>query len=639
MNDFNSRVTSHNESPLLIALVGNPNSGKSSVFCSLTGKTQAVGNYPGVTVEIKEVACSWENRDLIVVDLPGVYSLTPNSEDEIITRDYLNEKKPDVIINVLDAANLCRNLFLTTQLIELHIPMVLALNKSDCADAYGITFHEQALEKALQAPVIKTVGTSRDSCLPLFSEAIKAAEKPYLHEIPLIDSIPSCAGCPNCGGCKKLCNSSTLDAQTRYRWICSVVAQSEMEEKKNAPRMIDRMDAFLTHPITGIPVFLVMMFLLFFFTFTLAEYPTAWIEMAISALSEWVLTLFPEDSSLAHLCSDGIIGGVGAVITFLPGILLLFTGMAIMEESGYMARAATVMDRIMRTVGLHGKCCIPMLLGLGCSVPAIIAVRTIENRRDRLVTMFIIPLMSCAARLPIYTLIILAFFPLKYQPLMMMVLYLAGVLMALFLAFILRNSFCRGENTPLILELPMFAWPRWNVVIRSAGMQGYFFLRKAATVILAASILLWAAGTFPKNPNINASPQEQLEYTIIGRLGHLLEPAVKPMGADWKVATALVAAIPAKEIFVAQIGIIYNLNDVDENSESLREKLRERYSPLTGLCIALCCLLCAPCAATFAVIWRESGSLLWAVFQWVGTTLLGWVVAVGVYQVGRLFYF
>ncbi|MBN2396997.1 MAG: ferrous iron transport protein B, partial [Deltaproteobacteria bacterium] len=460
----------------------------------------------------------------------------------------------------------------------------------------------------------------------------------------------------------------TAIAGARYGFIsgaCQEAVRSTIEIRHT---ISDRIDAVVTNRLLGIPLFLGLMYLVFQLTFTLGNPPMGWIEGLFGWLGGVIKGWWPagSESLLKSLLIDGIIGGVGGVLVFLPNILLLFLAIAVLEDSGYMARAAFIMDRLMHKIGLHGKSFIPMLIGFGCSVPAIMATRMLENRRDRLVTMLVVPLMSCGARLPIYALIIPAFFPQMWHAPMLWIIYLIGILLAVASAKLLRVTILKGESVPFVMELPPYRMPTIKGVLIHMWERGWLYLRKAGTIILGISILLWAMTTFPGLSADEAARFEQarqeiravnmtegeragalavadneeaeaaLRGSIAGRVGRAMEPFLRPMGFDWKIGTALIGAFAAKEVFVAQMGIVYSVGEADEESETLRDKLRSTYTPLVGFCIMLFCLISAPCMATIAVTRRESNSWGWALFQLGGLTLLAYVITVLVFQTGTL---
>lgn len=708
---------------IVVALTGNPNSGKTTLFNALTGARQHVGNYPGVTVERKEGSRRHEGVELKIVDLPGTYSLTAYSAEELVARNFLIDERPDVVVDVLDASNLERNLYLAVQLMELGAPLVLAFNMSDMARARGFEFDTEKLSRFFGARIVETVG-HKGVGIPELLDAVVATAREregeagpgrlhpridYGREIEaeaaklasMVEASRALDGTldPKWVGLKLLENdqdlrqrfaSPAIDAQVeagagqvekvlgehpetaiagrRYGFIsgaCQEAVRSTIEFRHTVS---DRIDAVITHRVLGIPVFLGLMYLVFHLTFTLGDPPMGWIEGVFAWLAGVVDRGWPDGSEclLRSLLRDGVIGGVGGVVVFLPNILLLFLAIAILEDSGYMARAAFIMDRVMHKIGLHGKSFIPMLIGFGCSVPAIMAARTLENRRDRLATMLVIPLMSCGARLPIYALIIPAFFPQAWHAPMLWVIYVIGILLAVAGAKLLRSTLLKGESVPFVMELPPYRMPTLKGVLIHMWERGWLYLKKAGTIILGISILLWAMTTFPGlsdeesarfealREEVAAGPetaeerqellaslegdeaQAVLGSSIAGRVGHALAPLLEPMGFDWRIGTALIGAFAAKEVFVAQMGIVYSLGETDEGSQSLREKLRENYAPLTGFCIMLFCLVSAPCMATIAVMKRESNSWGWALFQLAGLTLLAYVLTVAVFQAGSL---
>jgi ferrous iron transport protein B len=698
---------------IVIALAGNPNSGKSTIFNNLTGARQHVGNYPGVTVERKEGHCQYGGMEMQIVDLPGTYSLTAYSAEELVARNFIIDEKPDVVVNIIDSSNLERNLYLTVQLMETGVPLLLAFNMSDEARARGYEFDLEKFSRFFGAPVVPTVGHKGRGTEALLdaiaSVAAKGAEPradnsiTYGHEIEgeiikiqallerdkplaarygarwlavkLLENdadIRAKADSPEIAEqversaryIEKMFGDSpgTSIAGSRYGFIsgaCQEAVRSTIEIRHNRS---DKIDAVVTNRVLGIPIFLGLMYLLFSLTFTLGELPMGWIEGFFGWLGDVVKGWWPEgsDSLLKSLLVDGIIGGAGGVTVFLPNILLLFLAISILEDSGYMARAAFIMDRVMHKIGLHGKSFIPMLIGFGCSVPAIMATRTLENRRDRLTTMLVTPLMSCGARLPIYALIIPAFFPRGWQGPMLWSIYVIGILLAIAGAKLLRSTIFRGESVPFVMELPPYRMPTAKGVLIHMWERGWLYLKKAGTIILGISILLWVMTTFPRLPEGEpahfekgqqataledakeaeeedpAVAEEALRYSIAGRVGQALEPLLRPMGFDWKIGTALIGAFAAKEVFVAQMGIVHSVGTADENSESLRDTLRKDYTPLIGFCIMLFCLISAPCMVTIAVTGRESGSWKWAVVQLAGLTVLAYVLTAIVFQAGRL---
>jgi ferrous iron transport protein B len=727
---------------LIVALAGNPNSGKTTIFNELTGARQHVGNYPGVTVERKEGFYRHHNAEMKIVDLPGTYSLTAYSAEELIARDFIINEKPDVVVDIIDASNLERNLYLAVQLMELKVPLVLAFNMSDMVRARGYELDIEKFSQLFGVRIIQTVGNKGIGMNELLDAITMTAEESragkissgaggttegifssgdstgegshiisvnYGREIEEeIDKIVPLLKSNNSGTLKydarwlalKLLendkelrsyasspavneqieksgmhldeilgeSAETAIAGARYGFIsgaCQEAVRSTIEIRHT---ISDRIDAVATNRLLGLPVFLGMMYLVFQLTFTLGDPPMGWIEDFFGWLGGTIEGWWPagSESLLKSLLVDGIIGGVGGVIVFLPNILFLFLAIAILEDSGYMARAAFIMDRLMHKIGLHGKSFIPMLIGFGCSVPAIMATRTLENRRDRLVTMLVTPLMSCGARLPIYALIIPAFFPQMWHAPMLWIIYLIGIFLAVVSAKLLRVTVLKGESVPFVMELPPYRMPTVKGVLIHMWERGWLYLKKAGTIILGVSILLWAMTTFPGLSDKEAARFEEMRQTIqadnisedekverlvsvdneeaetalrgsiAGSIGHAMEPFLRPMGFDWKIGTALIGAFAAKEVFVAQMGIVYSVGEADEESEPLRDKLKNTYTPLIGFCIMLFCLVSAPCMATIAVTKRESNSWGWALFQLGGLTLLAYIVTVIVFQIGTL---
>lgn len=675
-----------------MALAGNPNSGKTTLFNELTGARQQVGNYPGVTVEKKEGVCRRGGAEIRVVDLPGTYSLTAYSEEERVARHFIIEQRPDVVVDVVDASNLERNLYLAVQLMELGVPVVLAFNMSDVAKARGLEFDLAEMSRLMGVPIVPTEGHKGKGIDELVAAARKAgaeaasfrpAEIRYGPDVE--QAIERIAGrlrgvsplaTPRhlrWSAIKLLENDAEVKAKVgapeihqqvaeeqqrlegvlgdttemliadgRYGFISGVCQETVRSTVEARHTVSDRIDEIVIHRLWGLPIFLILMYAVFWLTFTAGTPPMDWIDAAFGWLGETVAGLWAEgsESLLQSLLVDGIIAGVGGVLIFLPNILLLFLAIAVLEDSGYLARAAFIMDRLMHKIGLHGKSFIPMLTGFGCSIPAIMATRTLESRRDRLTTMLVVPLVSCGARLPIYALIIPAFFPPAWRAPMLWILYMTGIGLAILCAKLLRSTLFRGETVPFVMELPPYRLPTWKGIWVHMWDRGGAYLKKAGTVILAISIVLWALTTFPRLEDVDANLPEEVQqaqglaHTVAGRIGHALEPVIRPLGFDWRIGTAMIGAFAAKEVFVAQLGIVYSVGEADEESEPLREKLKQNYSPLVGLCIMLFMLISAPCMATIAVTKRESHSWGWALFQLGGLTLLAWVVTFAVYQAG-----
>ncbi len=677
-----------NAKKLTIALAGNPNSGKTTIFNLMTGMHQHIGNYPGVTVEKKEGICFHKGFELEIVDLPGTYSLTAYSEEEVVARNFIIEQKPDVVINVIDASNLERNLYLTVQMMELNVPLVLAFNMSDIAMQKGLVFDIEKLSMLLNVRIVQTIGNRSKGIEELLDAAIAAAQEPVKNLASLIkygseiegeiDKLSQrfselrenrwlaiklleqdsdvikhlrneeiiIAAAESIMRLKKIFGEEPeiIIADRRYGFIsgaCQETVKNTIESRHSRSDMID---AVVTHRVWGLPIFIGLMYVVFDLTFRLGEWPMAWLEMFFGWLGRFTGSFWPagSESLIKSLLIDGIIGGVGGVVSFLPNILLLFAAIAILEDTGYMARAAFVTDRFMHKIGLHGKSFIPMLIGFGCSVPAIMACRILENRRNKITTILIMPLMSCGARLTIYALLIPAFFAEKWRGPVMWLIYFTGIIIAVIAAKVLRLTILKGEAIPYVMELPPYRRPTLKSILIHMWQRGEMYLKKAGTTILVISIILWAAAKFPpmkKSELADMNPGQvqtaMLKNSIIGRIGTAIEPVFRPLGFDYKIATALIGALAAKEVFVAQMGIVYSVTEHDDASV-LQQKLRNDYTPLQGLCIMLFCLISAPCIATTAITRLETGHWKWALLQFGGLTVIAYVFTFVVYQGGRM---
>lgn len=676
-----------------VALAGNPNSGKTSIFNALTRGAQRVGNYPGVTVEKVVGFAPAERARLKIVDLPGTYSLTAYSEEELVARKFIIDNRPDVIVNVLDTSNLESNLYLSTQLMELGVPMVLVFNMSDIAKSRGLVFNIEKLSALMGVRIVQTVGNRRKGVDELREAIVDASEDGRLprgedirYGVDLEKSIGRLAESierdmgendrwaqrwtaiklleRDKDVCRKI-DDEKLRALTererghligvlgedpemaiadhRYGFISGACQESIRATVEMRHTISDRIDTVLLHRVLGFPIFLALMYLMFMLTFTFAAPLMGWLEILMAWLGDAVGGLWPagSESILRALIVEGIIGGVGGVLVFVPNIMFLFLAISLLEDSGYMARAAFIMDKLMHKIGLHGKSFIPMLLGFGCSIPAIMATRTLENKRDRMTTMMVIPLISCSARLPIYALVIPAFFPQVWRAPMLWLIYIIGVVLAVLMARILRRTIFRGEGEIFVMELPPYRLPTAKGVLLHMWRNAWLFVKKAGTVILAISLLLWLLSTFPRTPSseLERYPPGQrsaveLSNTVSGRIGHAMEPVLKTMGFDYRIGTALIGAMAAKEVFVAQLGVVYAVGD--ESDAPLREKLQKKYDPLTGFCIMLFTLISTPCIATVVTVRKESGSWGWALLQFGGLTVLAYLLTTICYQLGSL---
>ncbi len=702
-----------------VALAGNPNCGKTTIFNLLTGTRQHVGNYPGVTVDRKSGICKIHGFPVEIVDLPGVYSLSNSSPEEKVAFQELLDGGIDLVLNVIDAGNAQRNLYLTTQLTELDLPMLLAFNMIDDAKARGLQFNFPMLEGFFGAPIVSTVGSTgegvealcdaiykiahepvpkrpvkpkygprTDQAIRSLTEEVEKLQRPETRRIParyfaikILENDPEISRRPEFASLlgpaaewrskitsRNGINSETLMADVRYGVIAGACREAITLSNERRRQLSDTIDHYVTNRFLGVPIFLLMMYLVFMFTFSLGQYPMDWLAAFFEWLSDTINAIWPAGQAdfLRRMLTEGIIGGVGGVLVFLPNILLLFLAIAILEGTGYMARAAFVMDGFMHMFGLHGKSFIPMLLGFGCSVPAVMATRTIDNRRDRLTTIMVVPFMSCGARLPIYAMLIPAFFPEKFQALTMWIIYLIGVVVALGCALLLKSTIFRGEGEVFVMELPPYRMPTLQSILILMWEKTAMYLQKAGTIILFASIILFVINTYPVKTrldgnydariasveasalpaaeksvaisNIEAERNgELLEYSTAGRIGRALETVLRPVGFDWRVSSALIGAFAAKELFVAQLGILYAVGENDASAETLREKLRNNYTPLQGFCIMLFCLLTVPCIATVAVVRRESGSWKFTLAQIGLYTLTAYVLTLLVFQAGMLF--
>ena len=699
-----------------VALAGNPNSGKTTIFNNITGARQHVGNYPGVTVERREGFRRFQGQDMVVIDLPGTYSLTANSMDEVVARNVIIDEKPDLIVNVLDASNLERNLYLAVQLLELERPMVLALNMTDVAEQAGIKLDEKSLQRRFDIPVVGLIGSRNQGTDSLLQAVVAVSEKHEFKPFSLdygakieaairqmMDLLAGLDGLKyplrwlaiklmeNDADIRRtvavmpqgsqllpmvdaIRNKSTVMlgedleiaiAERRYEYVGEVYRDFVDSRAQVTETISDRIDRVLTHRVLGLPIFLGIMWILFNMVFTVGEIPKGWIEEGVKWFGDTVAANLTE-GELRSLVVDGMIGGVGSVISFLPDILLLFLGIALLEDSGYMARAAFVMDRIMRAVGLHGKSFIPLLLGFGCSVPAIMGTRTLENRGDRMVTILVSPLMSCSARLPVYTLLIAAFFTESMAGNVLFGIYILGIVMAIVMAMVFRKLLFPGITEPFIMEMPAYHLPTLRSIMLHMWERSVLYLKKAGTLILTASILIWFLTNYPAEVQYSkdydaaktavraqygeetAKPMleqldkeqaaEKISLSYAGRFGKAIEPAIKPLGFDWKMGVGLVSAVAAKEVLVSTLATIYSVGDIEEDSQSLQEALATdpTFNPLVALSLMVFTLLYSPCLAVLAVIRRETNSWKWPAFSFAYSTVLAWVMAFVVYQGGTL---
>ncbi len=683
-----------------VALVGNPNSGKTTLFNRVSHSRGHVGNYPGVTVESKEAMFNHRGYSFRITDLPGTYSLSDFSSEERFVREHIMYKKPDVVVNVVDANNLERNLYLTSQLLDMDITVVLAMNMYDELIERKDKLDMDLLTKLLGIRVVPTISHRGKGIYRLLNHVIRIfeGEDPLIRHIhinygeeieqsimrlqgliretpsltdhyssrflslKLLEQDDSCAHLLSCAEnfleiqdtareetyrIKTLFKEEpeTLVADARYGFIAGALKETMRKSGKDPGfSRSQRIDQILTHKIFGLPIFLGFLWLMFQATFTLGNYPMGWIESGIDLLNQF-LKLHMAEGVFRDLLVDGVIGGVGGVIVFLPNILILFFFISLMEDSGYMARTAFIMDRIMHLFGLHGKSFIPLIMGFGCNVPAIMATRTLENRQDRILTMLIIPFMSCSARLPVYVLIAGAVFPERAGNIIFM-LYMAGVVFSMLMSMLFKKVFFKNKEAPFVMELPIYRRPGIWMILRHMWRKGAHYLKKMGGVILVASLIIWALGYFPRHA-------DRLEQSYIGHIGKSIEPVIRPLGFDWKMGVSLLTGFAAKEVVVSTMGVLYQANEDarEVGSVSLQSRIKEQvhtsgartgepvFTRLTGLSFLVFVLFYLPCIAVIAAVGRESGSWKWAGFVLLYTTAIAWMASFMVYQVGTIMQF
>jgi ferrous iron transport protein B len=735
--------------------VGNPNTGKTSLFNQLSGAHEHVGNYSGVTVDLKKAQVKLDGYTINLIDLPGTYSLTAYSPEEVYVRRYIAEEMPDVIVNVVDATNLERNLYLTTQLIDMDVKVVMALNMYDELTLHSDQLNHEALGKMLGIPIIPTVGSRGKGMRDLLQAAIKAYEEIYavpksskvhhhIHiyygaevESAITDLQKRLRIAPNaalfdrystrflavkllekdalmtelvrkeCANAENIIaaagkhvakleeefkeDSETIISDAKYGFIAGALKETFKYGKQDRHSHTKKIDNVVTNKIFGFPIFLLFMWAMFYTTFALGSYPMEWINSGVEALSGWTADVMPS-SLFKDLLIDGVITGVGSVIAFLPNILILFFFISLFEDTGYMARAVFITDKLMHTIGLHGKSFIPLIMGFGCNVPAIMATRTIENRTQRTLTMLIIPFMSCSARLPVYILFIGAFFP-QHAGTVLFLIYLTGICFAILSALFFSKIMFKDKGQPFVMELPPYRIPTLKSIVRHMWHKGSQYVRQMGGIILIAAVVIWALNTFPLNSArlqpfdeqaatvkeryaaalaqgdadsalLSAAMEKRLhdiaaernnaqhEHSYLGQLGHAIEPLMRPLGFDWKMSVSLLTGVVAKETVVSTLGIIYQADDnssddSDEGSTTrLKQRLRdERYhsgekagqpifSGVTALAFLVFILLYLPCIAAIAAIRRESDSRWISAFAIIYTTIMAWLAAFAIQQIG-----
>lgn len=700
-----------------ISLVGNPNCGKTTLFNRVTNSNEHVGNYSGVTVDSKVATFSRKDYTFKLVDLPGTYSLTSYSPEELFTRNYIIEETPDIVLNVIDSTNLERNMYLTTQLIDMDIKVVIALNMYDDLISGGAKLDTRDLGAMMGIPIVPTTASKGQGLDELFDKiievyedrdpivrhihinygeemekSIKAIRKEIKEDKPiraklssrylairLIDkdqeTIKSLETSSNFNKIKEVAEKEITRLESRledesshqitdakYGFIAGALKETFTQGVQWRYAITEKIDRLLTHKILGFPIFLLFMFLTFFATFRLGSIPMNWINKGVALISELIKAEMPP-GMLKDLLADGIINGLGSIIVFLPNILILFFFTSLMEDTGYMARAAFIMDKLMHKIGLHGRSFIPMVMGFGCNVPAIMATRTIRNRSDRLLTMLIIPFMSCSARLPVYIVLISAFFK-DYPALVLTSLYLMGIGMAILMAKILNRTLFRRKETPFVMELPPYRMPVFRNTLLHMWDKGSQYFKKIGGTILIAVIVIWTLEYFPRHENLQVNSnignstkvlienqsQSQIENSYLGQLGHFIEPVIRPLGFDWKMGISLIAGIPAKEIVVSTMGVLYETGkDNQKNAELLQTVLQKEvyhagpkagkpvFNKAVALAFLIFVLLYFPCIAVIATISRESGSWKWSLFTVFYTTAFAWVISYLTYQIASLF--
>ena len=724
-NDWRE-IALHKGKTINVALVGNPNCGKTSLFNFASGAHEHVGNYSGVTVDAKEGIFHQDGYTFRIVDLPGTYSLSAYTPEELYVRKHLNEAQPDVVINVVDASNLERNLYLTTQLIDMDVRMVIALNMFDELKNQGNKFDYESLAKMIGTPIIPTISKSGFGIKELFQRVIQVYEEqdPVIRHIHInygdslergiqniAHALKENADLPTSiskrylsikllegdreieGHIKEYPNGADLlkerdrnaaqisellstDCETaltdaRYGFIQGALRETFEQNKIKEATSTQIIDLIVTHKVLGFPIFLLFMWIMFEATFRIGDYPMGWIESLVELIGNLVQSHMPE-GPLKDLLVDGIIGGVGGVIVFLPNILILYFFISFMEDSGYMARAAFIMDKIMHKMGLHGKSFIPLVMGFGCNVPAIMASRTIESRNSRMITMLVNPLMSCSARLPVYVLLTSAFFP-KNGGAILLAIYVTGILLAVLMARLFRRYLFNDEDVPFVMELPPYRMPTGKSILIHMWEKAKQYLHKMGGIILVASIIIWFLGYFPRHTekselfdrqiaeteqSATLSAEEKAnelariehlrtmdhqENSYIGHIGKAIEPILRPLGFDWKISVSLLSGMAAKEIVVSTLSVLYT-GDADDE-QGLSERLaNERdaegnlvFTPLIALSLMFFVLIYFPCIATVTAIVKESNSWKWGLFVIGYTCALAWIVSFAVFQIGSLF--
>lgn len=710
-------IAEHRTKTINVALVGNPNCGKTSIFNIAAHAHERVGNYSGVTVDEKVGTFEYGGYTFNLTDLPGTYSLSAYSPEELYVRKHIIEKNPDIILNVVDGSNLERNLYLTTQLIDMDLTLVMALNMYDELQRSGDQLDIDQLSTLLGMPIVPTTGRNGRGINTLFNKIIEVFEgrdtktrhihvnhgseleerikklRTELYEHGFSDTLStrflSIKLLENDRQMEQYVEKRDTDnsiikmrnliaeeykkesgrrlistedkghqvgvepeqqdiesaiTDAKYAFVRGALAECYVKnEKSTLHAHTDKIDAIVTHRWIGYPVFLVIMFITFFCTFAIGQYPMDWLDALFAWLGDIVGNAMSE-GPLRSLLVDGIIAGVGSVLVFLPNILILYLFISFMEDSGYMARAAFIMDKLMHKMGLHGKSFIPMIMGFGCNVPAIMATRTIEDRKSRLLTMLVIPMMSCSARIPVYVILVSAFFS-KWAAFVLMGLYLLGMIMSVLMAKLFSRFFVKGESLPFVMELPPYRMPTMKAVLRHTWEKGKEYLKKMGTIILGASIVVWALSYYPTHENRIT----QAENSYMARIGKTIEPVMRPCGFDWRQSVSLLAGIGAKEVVASTMAVVYATSEdeaaiLEEDFESeesgnrISELIRNNMTPLSAMSMLLFILLYMPCISTIVAIKNESGKWKWALFTMFYTIGLAWLVSTMVFQIGSLLF-
>ncbi len=681
-----------NTKHISIAIIGNPNCGKTSLYNRITGEHEHVGNYSGVTVEAQSASCHYKGYNITITDLPGAYALSADSPTELYVRNHLIEHTPDIVLNVICASNLERNLYLTTELIDMSQRVVVALSMYDELERNGAALDHDLLGKMMGVPMLPVEGRSGkgveellDTIVAIYENkdervrhihiyqgvveeslmALNQELRKHRNELPKCfppryfamkmlegdaDIVAMIAHCPHFEEWKRICQReqehlrsdlgasediATTMANQKRGFIVGALRETFTKGEARLENISHTIDQIATHPILGYAIFIFAVWLMFYCTFSLGAYPQALLERLIDAASNAFDAWLP-DGILKDMICDGVIGGVGSVFVFLPNIMILYLFISFMEDSGYLARASFIMDRFMHKIGLHGKSFIPLIMGFGCNVPAIISTRIIESRSSRLITAFIIPFMSCSARLPIYIILVGTFFAAQ-SSWVMLGLYLLGIVVAMITAILLRKFLFKSDETPFVMELPPYRIPTAKATLSHMWARCYQYIKKMWGMVLVASIIVWALGYFPRQ-EADMSKAEQFEQSYIGHIGHLCEPAFAPLGMDWKVSISLLSGIAGKELMVSTLGVLYSDNNAEDSSAQLSENLAKSgdFSTPSVLALLIFTLLYLPCVATIAAIWSECG-WKWAIASLLYNTSVAWLCAFAVYRIALLF--